>query len=68
MSKVIKNGKALSSVKCKCCFSIYEWTPGDLVYVTEMAQLGGSVIVEKKLACPNCGYENYINFVEESNE
>lgn len=65
MSKIIKLPKA-KPITCSCCGCVYEFESGDdlmVDYITDL--LGKIVIISKKLECPNCCFENDIEFERE---
>ena len=68
MSKIIKLPKS-KPITCACCGCVYEFESGDNVtvdfseYSTRMGTK--SIILARRLECPNCHYENDIEFEKE---
>lgn len=69
MSKIIKLPKS-KPITCACCGCVYEFEIGDNVtvdcyeYSTSMATK--FIILARRLECPNCHYENDIEFEKEN--
>lgn len=67
MAKIINYGNA-KPVYCVCCGSTYQWEYGDKIETEELATLNGGTIVVRKLECPNCHYENEIEFIKKEQQ
>ena len=65
MSKIIKLPKA-KPITCACCGCVYEFEKGDnvIVMTNEYAVSFDPrfIIIGRKLSCPNCHYDNEIEF------
>ena len=66
MAKIINYGKA-KNVYCICCHSTYQWEYGDKIETEEIETYDGNIITARRLECPNCHYENNIEFIKEEN-
>lgn len=71
MSKIVKLPKA-KMITCACCGCVYEFESGDDVTVVlneHTASLSTKfIILARRLQCPNCHYENDIEFEKENEQ
>ena len=67
MAKIINYGNA-NPIYCVCCHSTYQWEYGDKIKTVELYQNNKSIIVARRLECPNCHYENDIEFIKKENK
>lgn len=67
MAKIINYGNA-KPVYCACCHATYQWEYGDKIETEELYQNNKSIIVARRLECPNCGYLNDIEFIKKENK
>ena len=71
MSKIITLPNA-KPITCACCGCVYEFERGDNVTVVlneYTASLSAKfIILARRLECPNCHYENDLEFAKENCE
>lgn len=67
MAKIINYGKA-KPIYCVCCHSTYQWEYGDKIEAVEMITFNNTRTIVRRLECPNCHYENDIEFIKEENK
>ncbi len=68
MSKIIKMPTA-KPITCKCCGCVYEFESGDIVQVlyADCCYADGEMpVISRRLSCPNCNFNNEIEFEKEN--
>ena len=65
MSKILKLPNA-KPITCDCCGCVYEFESGDNVEVNYSENCCYTIIISRKLECPNCRFSNEIEFAKEN--